>query len=120
MEKSKDFEITKRIVENPVSSFNNNNNNNNDDDDDDIVNIRISHQALTLWDIINDDKELILFFKIVGYYWTIDKKDNIIMKILLKIWLIMLFLLTSFGFVIRTFVFGGGKLKVFFDVKCLY
>ena len=108
MELSFNLKFNERLTLNPINNVVNKDNNNG---------TRITYQAQTLWEILQDDKLLTAYFKFVGFYWSTDKKDHIILQILLKLWLITLFLLGAYGFIMRSLVVGGAELKNFFDVS---
>lgn len=106
IEMKSDIDSNINININPINDIIHNNNN-------DIVD-RITHHGLTLWEILNEDKQIMLFFKFIGFYFSYDKNDNILTQVILKIWNVAFLSLSLYGFIQRSLIFGGPQIKNFF------
>jgi len=113
-------------------NYNKNNNNNdiinniihhNDDNDNDIENNintntndikRIDDGSLS--DVIKADRNLILFLRLLGFYYN-DDKDTIITIILSRIWQFSLLLLGCIGFFWMIFVYGSYQIYLLYNAS---
>ena len=97
-------------TESSISNCHIQSNNRNDDiesnDNDNVLN-RIEDDDVTLWDVVMDDKYLMLFLKINGFIYKADERDTLSLRILTRIWQSLLLVFGGLGLCWLVFDIGG-------------